>query len=71
MADQLQAFLEDTDSLDLFPLWFRPHHVTETALVVMKDGDRQGECNPQEDIAHRELPTHTNQSLSSSKKIHE
>lgn len=35
VANQLQAFLEDTDSLDPFQSKFRLHHETKTALVVL------------------------------------
>ena len=37
VADQLQAFLGDTDTLDPFQTGFRPCHVTETALVELLD----------------------------------
>ena len=37
VADQLQAHLDETDTLDLFQSGFRLRHGTETALVALYD----------------------------------
>lgn len=37
VADQLQTFLKETDSLDLFQLGLRSQHGIETAFVPLQD----------------------------------
>ena len=41
IADQLQAFLEETSALDLFQSGFRPGHGVETALVALMEDLRR------------------------------